>query len=164
MSNVRCINLPSCDTPSVLLAFTEVLVTCIWRAKLAGAQMAQLQLKVISFVCFLQLSSNLQTDIAFLERQINQRKQKFGVEVYELMDQLELDTGMSTDEKEAKIRLAFDSARKDIAITQAKIEVKQEEMAVLENESKSSKTSIPPSDGVVLSNGQPMEEEYGLSK
>jgi hypothetical protein len=86
------------------------------------------------------------------------------VEVYELMDQLELDTGMSTEEKEAKIRLAFDSARKDIAVTQAKIEVKQEEMAVLENESKSSKTSIPPSDGVVLSNGQPMEQEYGLSK
>lgn len=106
----------------------------------------------------------LQTDIAFLERQINQRKQKFGVEVYELMDQLELDTGMPTEEKEAKIRLAFDSARKDIAVTQAKIEVKQEEMAVLENEAKASKTSIPPSDGVVLSNGQPMEQEYGLSK
>ena len=106
----------------------------------------------------------LQTDIAFLERQINQRKQKFGVEVYELMDQLELDTGMPTEEKEAKIRLAFDSARKDIAVTQAKIEVKQEEMAVLEDEAKASKNAIPPSDGVVLSNGQPMEQEYGLSK
>jgi hypothetical protein len=80
------------------------------------------------------------------------------------MDQLELDTGMTTEEKESKIRLAFDSARKDIAVTQAKIEVKQEEMAVLENEAKASKISIPPSDGVVLSNGQPMEQEYGLSK
>jgi hypothetical protein len=107
-----------------------------------------------------------QTDVAFLERQINQRKQKFGVEVYELMEQLELDTGMPTEEKEQKIRLAFDSARKDIAVTQAKIEVKKEEMAVLEQESNANAatTTIPPSDGVVLSNGQPMEEEYGLSK
>lgn len=108
----------------------------------------------------------LRTDVAFLERQINQRKQKFGVEVYELMEQLELDTGMPTEEKEQKIRLAFDSARKDIAVTQAKIEVKKEEMAVLEQEShaNAATTTIPPSDGVVLSNGQPMEEEYGLSK
>jgi hypothetical protein len=88
------------------------------------------------------------------------------VEVYELMEQLEMDTGMSTEEKEQKIRLAFDSARKDIAVTQAKVEVKKEEMAVLENESKTSTLnySIPPSDGVVLSNGQPMEEEYGIPK
>lgn len=86
--------------------------------------------------------------------------------MYELMEQLELDTGMPTEEKEQKIRLAFDSARKDIAVTQAKIEVKKEEMAVLEQESNANAatTTIPPSDGVVLSNGQPMEEEYGLSK
>lgn len=110
----------------------------------------------------------LQTDVAFLERQINQRKQKFGVEVYELMEQLELDTGMPTEEKETKIRLAFDSARKDIAVIQAKIEVKQEEMAVLENETNAAggmTMDIPPSDGVVLTNGQPAsssESEYGL--
>lgn len=103
-----------------------------------------------------------QTDIAFLERQINQRKQKFGVEVYELMEQLELDSGMATDEKETKIRLAFDRARKDIAVIQAKIEVKKEEMAVLENESNQEDNPIPPSDGVVLTNGQPTEAEYGL--
>jgi hypothetical protein len=77
------------------------------------------------------------------------------------MEQLELDTGMSTDEKETKIRLAFDGARKDIAVIQAKIEVKKEEMAVLENETAQS-SSIPPSDGVVLTNGQPTEQEYGL--
>jgi hypothetical protein len=103
-----------------------------------------------------------------LERQINQRKQKFGVEVYELMEQLELDSsGMSTDEKETKIRLSFDQARKDIAVISAKIEVKKEEMAVLETESGGTSQSelnaaIPPSDGVVLTNGQPAEAEYGL--
>lgn len=105
----------------------------------------------------------LRTDIAFLERQINQRKQKFGVEVYELMEALESDVGMPTEEKESKIRLAFDSARKDIAVISAKIEVKKEEMAVLENESDASYT-IPPSSGVVLSNGQPMDQEYGISR
>jgi len=106
-----------------------------------------------------------QTDVAFLDRQINQRKQKFGVEVYELMEQLELDTGMATDEKETKIRLAFDRARKDIAVVQAKIEVKKEEMSVLENETNNQAGvahAIPPSDGVVLNNGQPTEQEYGL--
>jgi hypothetical protein len=102
-----------------------------------------------------------------LERQISQRKQKFGVEVYELMEQLELDTtGMPTEEKETKIRLAFDQARKDIAVICAKIEVKKEEMAVLEQESTGSNSdlsaAIPPSDGVVLTNGQSSEEEYGL--
>mmetsp|Transcript_18065 Transcript_18065/g.30796 ORF Transcript_18065/g.30796 Transcript_18065/m.30796 type:complete len:127 (-) Transcript_18065:693-1073(-) len=101
----------------------------------------------------------LRTDIAFLDRQINQRKQKFGVEVYELMEQLELDTGMPTEEKEAKIRLAFDRARKDIAVIQAKIECKREEMAVLEAEQNNASAQttfvLPPSDGVVLNNGKP---------
>jgi hypothetical protein len=98
-----------------------------------------------------------QTDIVFLEREIKARKQKFGVEVYELMEQLELDTGMNTDEKETKIRLAFDQARKDIAVVSAKIECKREEMAVLEEEQKRSamKNSydIPPSSGVILQDG-----------
>lgn len=83
--------------------------------------------------------------------------------MYELMEALESDVGMPTEEKESKIRLAFDSARKDIAVISAKIEVKKEEMAVLENESDASYT-IPPSSGVVLSNGQPMDQEYGISR
>ena len=79
-----------------------------------------------------------------------------------MMEQLELDTGMPTEEKEAKIRLAFDRARKDIAVIQAKIECKREEVAVLEAEQQaggkiqSDQTyTIPPSDGVVLNNGKP---------
>jgi len=109
----------------------------------------------------------LRTDIAFLERQISQRKQKFGVEVYELMEQLELNTGMPTEEKETMIRLAFDRARKDIAVIQAKIEVKKEEMTVLENEGNDEDTDgIPPASGVVLTDGRPSntESEYGISQ
>jgi hypothetical protein len=83
-----------------------------------------------------------------LEREIKSRKQAFGVEVYELMEALEVDTGMPTEEKEAKIRLAFDSARKDIAVIQAKIECKKEEMSVLATES--GESDIPPSSGTVL--------------
>ena len=81
-----------------------------------------------------------------------------------MMEQLELDTGMPMEEKESKIRLAFDNARKDIAVVQAKIECKQEEMAVLEAEQNAANAAaagnggltydIPPSDGVVLNNGQ----------
>mmetsp|Transcript_22359 Transcript_22359/g.32058 ORF Transcript_22359/g.32058 Transcript_22359/m.32058 type:complete len:138 (+) Transcript_22359:162-575(+) len=111
----------------------------------------------------------LKTDIAFLERQINQRKQKFGVEVYELMEQLELDSGMSTEAKENKIRLAFDGARKDIAVIQAKIECKKEEVSILEAEQMKANQpptyDIPPSDGIVLNNGHPsskIDSEYGL--
>ncbi len=76
----------------------------------------------------------------------------FGVEVYDLMQQLEMDTGMPTEEKEAKIRLAFDTARKDIAVVQAKIECKKEEMSVLEAGTVSTmdNSSIPPSSGAVL--------------
>lgn len=73
----------------------------------------------------------LKTDVVFLEREIKSRKQRFGVEVYELMEQLEIDTDLTIDEKESKIRLAFDRARKDIAVIQAKIECKREEMGFL---------------------------------
>lgn len=77
------------------------------------------------------------------------------------MEQLEVDTGMSTEEKETKIRLAFDTARKEIAVTQAKIEVKKEEMVALAAEGKGTEAevAIPPSSGVVLTNGQPGQGE-----
>jgi hypothetical protein len=86
-----------------------------------------------------------------LEREVKSRKQVFGVEVYDLMEALEVDTGMPTEEKETKIRLAFDAARKDIAVIQAKIECKKEEMSVLDTESASvEEIGIPPSSGAVL--------------
>jgi len=77
----------------------------------------------------------LKTDIIFLQREIKSRKQRFGVEVYELMESLEVDSDLTIDEKEGRIRLAFDRARKDIAVVQAKIDCKQEEMTILEEES-----------------------------
>lgn len=55
---------------------------------------------------------------------------------------------MSIEEKETKIRTAFDTARKDIAVIQAKIECKQEEVAVLEAEAAAA-NNIPPSSGTI---------------
>ena len=110
----------------------------------------------------------LKADIQLLEREIKQRKQKFGVEVYDCMLLLEVDNEMPIEEKEQKIRQAFDRARKDIAVIQAKIECKKEEIAVLEAEmassSKGMKTShtIPPSSGTVVMSDHPGEMEYGF--
>jgi len=50
------------------------------------------------------------------------------------MEALEIDNDMSVQEKEQKIRIAFDCARKDIAVTQAKIECKKEELSVFKAE------------------------------
>lgn len=102
---------------------------------------------------------DLQTDIVFLEREIKNRKQTFGIEIYDLMEELEEDTTLTVTEKEAKIRAAFDAARKDIAVIQAKKECKKEEMTVLEAEAgiDSSASNIPPSSGTVLTNQHPSE-------
>ncbi len=84
------------------------------------------------------------------------------------MSLLEVDNDMPIEEKEQKIRLAFDRARKDIAVIQAKIECKKEEIAVMEAEMEASKNgnktsySIPPSSGNVVMSGHPSEMEYGM--
>jgi hypothetical protein len=101
-----------------------------------------------------------QTDISFLDREIKQRKQAFGIEIYELMEMLETDESMGVDKKESRIRSAFDSARKDIAVIQAKKDCKLEEIAVMEAEaggsgSGSTDFQIPPSSGTVLTNEHP---------
>ena len=94
-----------------------------------------------------------QTDIVFLEREIKTRKQSFGIEIYDMMEQLEANDALSVTEKEAKIRALFDGARKDIAVIQAKKECKKEEILVLEAETDSDLVaSIPPSSGAVLTN------------
>mmetsp|Transcript_29539 Transcript_29539/g.61751 ORF Transcript_29539/g.61751 Transcript_29539/m.61751 type:complete len:127 (-) Transcript_29539:141-521(-) len=97
----------------------------------------------------------LKTDIVFLDREIKTRKQSFGIEIYDLMEDLESNDSLAVAEKEAKIRASFDAARKDIAVIQAKKECKKEEMAVLEAESGAAASDtydIPPSDGVVVTN------------
>merc|ERR1712038_2088939 len=115
----------------------------------------------------------LKTDVAFLEREIRQRKQRFGVEVYDCMELLEVDNDMPMEEKEQKIRLAFDRARKDIAVVQAKIECKKEEISVLEAQQKAAAKDgnntfgsgdIPPSSGNILVSDHPSEMEYGMNK
>lgn len=99
----------------------------------------------------------------FLDREIKTRKQKFGIEIYDLMEELENNDDLAVAEKEAKIRASFDAARKDIAVIQAKKECKNEEMAVLEAESNADGAHsepnfhIPPSDGVVVTNQHPSQ-------
>ena len=90
------------------------------------------------------------------------RKQTFGIEIYDLMEELENDETKSAEEKEAKIRAVFDAARKDIAVICAKQDCKMEEMAVLDAESgghqtASSTPAIPPSSGTVLNNALPSQ-------
>jgi hypothetical protein len=91
-----------------------------------------------------------------LDREIKLRKQTFGVEIYDLMEELESNAQLGTEAKEGKIRNAFDQARKDIAVIQAKKECKREEMAVLEAEEGGQQNftnnNIPPSSGTVLQN------------
>merc|ERR1712232_859646 len=105
----------------------------------------------------------LKTDVMFLDREINTRKQSFGIEIYDLMEELEASEGMSDQDKEAKIRASFDNARKDIAIVQAKKECKVEEIAVLQATADVGdvppQSAIPPSSGAVLTNTHPQDAE-----
>uniref|UniRef100_A0A6T6HF09 Tubulin-specific chaperone A n=1 Tax=Craspedostauros australis TaxID=1486917 RepID=A0A6T6HF09_9STRA len=104
----------------------------------------------------------LKTDIMFLDRDIKARKQQFGIEIYDLMADLESNDAMPTEEKEAKIRQSFDAARKDIAVIQAKKECKKEEVAVLDSAAEGgagATNDIPPSSGTVLTNTHPQDAE-----
>jgi hypothetical protein len=62
------------------------------------------------------------------------------------MDQLENDDSLAAADKETKIRSVFDSARKDIAVIQAKKDCKKEEMAVLDAEAASDTTPSAPTE------------------
>ena len=98
-----------------------------------------------------------------MDREINARKQSFGIEVYDLMEELEASEGMSDQDKEAKIRAVFDNARKDIAVVMAKKECKKEEIAVLQATmgvgDVPPEPAIPPSSGAVLTNTHPQDAE-----
>jgi hypothetical protein len=106
--------------------------------------------------------NNIKTDILFLDREIQNRKKTFGIEIYDLMAELETDTAQDALAKETKIRAIFDAARKDIAVFQAKKDCKNEEISVLDAESgvmsEAPPTNmIPPSSGTVLTNAHPSE-------
>jgi hypothetical protein len=101
-----------------------------------------------------------------LEREIKLRKQSFGIEVYDNMELLQVDNEMTMDQKEKKIRLAFDRARKDIAVLLAKIECKREELATLEAQMAAAARNdsndlaygnIPPSTGHLYMTGHPSD-------
>jgi len=93
-----------------------------------------------------------------LDREIKTRKQAFGIEIYDLMEELENDESMAAADKETKIRTVFDAARKDIAVIRAKKDCKKEEMAVLEaEEATEAASAIPPSSGEVVTNQHPSE-------
>ena len=94
-----------------------------------------------------------------MDREIKTRKQNFGIDIYDLMEDLETNDSMSVTEKEAKIRALFDAARKDIAVIQAKKECKKEEMMVLDAEQETDLVSsvIPPSSGTILTTSHPSE-------
>jgi hypothetical protein len=89
------------------------------------------------------------------------------------MAMLEVDNEMPLEEKEQRIRHAFDRARKDIAVINAKMECKKEEIAVLDSEMaayqrKSNNNNsnwsgdIPPSSGNIIMTGHPDDDdEYG---
>lgn len=97
----------------------------------------------------------------FLDREIKSRKQTFGVEIYDLMEELE-SSDMAAADKEAKIRACFDAARKDIAVIVAKKDCKKEEVAVLDSNAAagaSTTSDIPPSSGTVLTNTHPQDSE-----
>lgn len=73
------------------------------------------------------------------------------------MEGLESNTELTVSEKEAKIRAAFDAARKDIAVISAKRECKREEMSVLDADAGNAApvNNIPPSSGTVMTNQHP---------
>jgi len=102
-----------------------------------------------------------------LEREIKTRKQEFGITIYDLMEELENDSSLGTEEKESKIRAAFDAARKDIAVIAAKKECKKEEMSVLDAEAEAGggggMDNIPPSSGAVITNQHPAEDAAATS-
>jgi len=119
--------------------------------------------KMVNPVVHAGAKQMLKTDVMFLDREINTRKQAFGIEIYDLMEELEAAEGMSDQDKEAKIRASFDNARKDIAVVQAKKECKKEEIAVLQATSGAGAVAeaapIPPSSGAVLTNAHPQDAE-----
>jgi hypothetical protein len=100
--------------------------------------------------------------VLFLDREIQNRKKTFGIEIYDLMAELETNETLDAAAKEKQIRAVFDAARKDIAVFQAKKDCKNEEMAVLDAETRLSNAppeapAIPPASGTVVTNAHPSD-------
>lgn len=115
----------------------------------------------------------LKTDVVFLERDVKARKQRFGLELYDLLEKLE-DTSSTTSSssstttarREAAIRDMYDECHKDVAVLRGKIDGKVEEMgnisAAAGGSSAGGEQDFGPSH--VIQTGHPgdaNEKEYG---
>lgn len=90
------------------------------------------------------LKTKIQAEMALLDREIKSRKQLFGVEMFDALLQL---SGFSPSDTE--IKAIIDAAKKDIGELQAKKDVKQEEINVLEAEQGASSASAAESNATV---------------
>ena len=83
--------------------------------------------------------TKLKAEIALIDQQMKGRKQQFGVEMYDLMEQKKTFGGKS--ETEPKVVEVFEKAEKDIAIIVEKKDAKQ---ADIDNVTKSRDGQLPP--------------------
>ena len=83
------------------------------------------------------LKVKLQGEISYFDREANIRQKKFGVDLYDLLTSdknklLGVAAGTIFQGKQAEFKVPFDKAREDIAGIQAKKDVKQKDLDVLE--------------------------------
>jgi hypothetical protein len=83
------------------------------------------------------IKTKLRGDVALFEREVNTRKKKFGVELYDLMTNdknklLGMAAGTIFQNKQAEMKEPFDRARDDMGGIQARKDIKQKDMDVLE--------------------------------
>jgi hypothetical protein len=89
-------------------------------------------------------------------------KQAFGIEIYDLMADLETNDDLSTEEK-VKIEASFDAARRDIAVIVAKKECKMEKCMFWTPKAGGDLSGIPPSSGAVITTSIRPRCRYTLS-
>ena len=80
--------------------------------------------------CFSRL---YQTDVVFLERDINARKQAFGIEVYDILkSNASTTTTAAATISASDIQKAFEACQADIQHLESKVEAKRGEMRALD--------------------------------
>eukprot|EP00984_Skeletonema_dohrnii_P023434 scaffold12522_cov152-Skeletonema_dohrnii-CCMP3373.AAC.1 len=73
----------------------------------------------------------LKTDVAFLERDIKNRKHTFGIQIYEILQQSNAKSSSTSDtvfSASNDIQTAFEECKLDVETLEKKIEKKREEM------------------------------------
>jgi hypothetical protein len=90
------------------------------------------------------IRTKIQAEMALLDREIKSRKQLFGIELFDALLPMEGFTPSDTE-----IKAIFDAAKQDIGEQQAKKDVKQEEINVLEAEQGATSASPAESNATV---------------